>query len=320
MERAFAPATLEGYDTGLGHFLDWCDLHGIDESDRCPASEELLCRFVAAQAGLYAGGTVSKWVSAVGAWHKVYGVPWAFAPHSRLTLALRGAAVMTPASSRRPPRDPYTPAYLRRLAPFLDTSTPLDAAVWACAVCAFWGLARTGELVVPTQRSFDPVFHVSRAQARLTPASAGRPAAATLHLPWTKTTRSAGAVMVLAAQEPDLCPVSALRHHLAISPLPDASSLFAYGRPRGPVSLSRSVFLGRMRRAAIAAKLPVLNGHSFRIGGCTELLLRGVAIEDVKAHGRWRSDAWTAYVRSHTGVFSSRLSTIPGLSARLLPG
>ncbi|KAE8235728.1 hypothetical protein A4X13_0g9397 [Tilletia indica] len=38
----------------------------------------------------------------------------------------------------------------------------------------------------------------------------------------------------LAAQDPDLCPVAALRHHLEISPLSEASSLFAYDDPVGP--------------------------------------------------------------------------------------
>ncbi|CAD6924985.1 unnamed protein product, partial [Tilletia laevis] len=55
MEAAFAPSTLSGYGTGLGHFLAYCDTRKVNEEDRCPADEDLLCRFVAAQAGLYSG-------------------------------------------------------------------------------------------------------------------------------------------------------------------------------------------------------------------------------------------------------------------------
>ncbi|KAE8217390.1 hypothetical protein CF319_g8513 [Tilletia indica] len=258
-------------------------------------------------------------VSAVGAWHKTYGVPWCFVPGSSLSLALRGAVAMTPASSKRPPREPYTPAYLRSLRPHFDLSDPKDRAIWACALCAFWGLARIGEVTVPTQRTFDPVVHVCRAGWSLRPSSPDVPPAGVLRLPWTKTTRYEGAVVVLAAQDADLCPVAAMSTHLSASPMSTTAPLFAYSHKGKTVPLSRSVFLTRLRRAAEASALPPLHGHSFRIGGCTELLLRGKAIDDVKAHGRWKSDAWTTYVRDHAGVFSARLASVSSVAALVSP-
>jgi hypothetical protein len=39
-----------------------------------------------------------------------------------------------------------------------------------------------------------------------------------------------------------------------------------------------------------AAGYPHTTGHSFRIGGTTELLLPGVTVDVVKAMGRWSSD------------------------------
>ncbi|KAE8186056.1 hypothetical protein A4X06_0g5685 [Tilletia controversa] len=239
--------------------------------------------------------------------------PGAFVPGSSLSLALRGATVMTPASSERPPRDPYTPAYLRAIKPHFDLRDAKDLTVW----CAFWGLERIREVTVPTQETYDPAVHISRAGWALRPPSPGSTAAGTLRLPWTKTTRSAGAVVVLSAQDVDLCPVLALSAHLTTSALPDSLALFAYFQGNKRVPLSRSVFLSRLRRAAEAAALPALHGHSFRIGGCAKLLLRGAAIEDVKAHGRWRSNAWTVYVRDHAGVFSDRLSVAPLVHAHL---
>ncbi|CAD6910101.1 unnamed protein product [Tilletia laevis] len=232
---------------------------------------------------------------------------------SCLSLALRGATVMTPASSERPPRDPYTPAYLRAIKPHFDLRDAKDLTVW----CAFWGLERIREVTVPTQKTYDPAVHISRAGWALRPPSPGSTAAGTLRLPWTKTTRSAGAVVVLSAQDVDLCPVLALSAPLTTSALPDSLALFAYFQGNKRVPLSRSVFLSRLRRAAEAAALPALHGHSFRIGGCAKLLLRGAAIEDVKAHGRWRSNAWTVYVRDHAGVFSDRLSVAPLVHAHL---
>ncbi|CAD6940137.1 unnamed protein product [Tilletia controversa] len=261
-------------------------------------------------------------VSAIGAWHKWHGHRWNFQPKSRLTLALRGAAAMTPASSRRPPREPYTTAYLRALRAHFNLSVPRDAAVWACALCAFWGLLRVGEAIVPTQKTYSPEMHISRSgwvHQQVPPhVHAAASASAALRLPWTKTTRAAGAVVVLTARMDDLCPVTAVLLHLAVSPLPAASPLFAFSRAGRSSPLSRSMFLARLKTAATAAGLPHLHGHSFRIGGCTELLLQGAAIEDVKAHGRWRSDAWTVYVRDHVTIFSSRLAPAPTVRRQLV--
>ena len=47
-----------------------------------------------------------------------------------------------------------------------------------------------------------------------------------------------------------------------------------------------------------SAGYPRLTGHSFRIGGTTELLLNGVPTDVVKAMGRWSSDAFLRYWRS----------------------
>lgn len=39
------------------------------------------------------------------------------------------------------------------------------------------------------------------------------------------------------------------------------------------------------------------SSHSFRIGGATALYLKGKTEEEIKAFGRWKSDAWKSYVR-----------------------
>ena len=43
--------------------------------------------------------------------------------------------------------------------------------------------------------------------------------------------------------------------------------------------------------------LPTLTGHSFRIGGTSELLACGVPPDIVAAQGSWRSRAFLAYWR-----------------------
>ncbi|CAD6901931.1 unnamed protein product, partial [Tilletia laevis] len=311
-ESAFAPKTLEGYGCGVNRFVSWCVARGVPERERRPASEDLLCRFIASLAGTVTGQYIGKIISAIGAWHKMHGAPWTFQPGSRLSLVLRGAVNVTPASLRRPRRAPYTPEHLRALFAHLDLNEPKDAAVWACALTAFWALARIGEVTTPTQKDFNTAVHVTRAGF-----VDGGEGPGALSLPWTKTTRSAGATISLHRHAHDLCPVAAVRAHFLVNPAPSHAALFAYRQRGRIVPLSRSVLLTRLSVAAKAAGVPVLHGHSFRIGGCTELLLRGTAIEDVKAHGRWRSDAWTTYVRNHRLVFGARLAPLPEIRSAL---
>lgn len=39
------------------------------------------------------------------------------------------------------------------------------------------------------------------------------------------------------------------------------------------------------------------SSHSFRIGGATALYIKGKTEEEIKAFGRWKSDAWKSSVR-----------------------
>ena len=96
-------------------------------------------------------------------------------------------------------------------------------------------------------------------------------------------------------------PVWALRHHLLINrDVPSSAPLFAYAspdRPSGWAPLTRDWFLTRCHEVWRAADLPSLSGHCFRIGGATELLLRGTPPDVVALQGGWRSRAFLQYWR-----------------------
>jgi hypothetical protein len=66
---------------------------------------------------------------------------------SRLRFVLNGVRNCAPSSSRRPPRPPVNSTMLEQLVLNLDLTSPLDAAVAACTVTAFWGQCQIGELL-----------------------------------------------------------------------------------------------------------------------------------------------------------------------------
>ncbi|TFK16523.1 hypothetical protein FA15DRAFT_607129, partial [Coprinopsis marcescibilis] len=74
--------------------------------------------------------------------------------------------------------------------------------------------------------------------------------------------------------------------------------------------LTKSRFLQRCNQIWSCASYPQVTGHSFRIGGTTELLLAGVPPDVVKAMGRWSSDAFLRYWRSLDGFAPSYTSNL----------
>lgn len=291
LQHGWATPTLVGYGQALRRFLAFCDKEHVPSSFRLPTDDFVLCAFAASFAGNRAGSTLRNSMSALKAWHTLQGVEWQGT--KRLHYVMNGVHSLAPESSRRSPRPPITTAMLQCLHRNLDLSSPFDAAVFACACIAFWCQCRLGELL-PTS-SLSPVTHIP--QRRHIRKSTNPAKTRLIHLPRTKVSKH-GEDVALVSQDPPICPVRALERHLLLNPLPSHYSLFTYNSPRGSTQLSRPKFLERCNTIWSAAGYPRSTGHSFRIGGTTELLLAGVPPDVVKALGRWSSDSFHRYWRA----------------------
>ncbi len=65
-------------------------------------------------------------------------------------------------SHKRPLRAPVSIEHLLTLCNAINLSDPFHAAVWAVALCTFFGCRRLGELVVTRASVFDTKYNVSR--------------------------------------------------------------------------------------------------------------------------------------------------------------
>ncbi|KAJ7240710.1 hypothetical protein C8J57DRAFT_1562109, partial [Mycena rebaudengoi] len=143
------------------------------------------------------------------------------------------------------------------------------------------------------------MYHVSRAThiKRIVPASSSH--ATAVPIPWTKSTQERGATITLTDRADDLRPSKALRNHFLTNKLvPKHAPLFAFQNDAGNWSpMTKDWFLGRCFPIWKAASLLAVFGHSFRIGGSTELLLAGVPCDIVAALGGWTSLAFLLYWR-----------------------
>nr|GAT48555.1 DNA breaking-rejoining enzyme [Mycena chlorophos] len=297
LSRAFhhgwQQSTLVNYGYAVDRFMRFCDAEHIPPNLRLPAHDFVLCAYAASHAGLHAGSTARNDMSALKAWHVAQEKPWQASP--RLHYVLCGVENLSPEASRKLPRPPITCDMLSCLRQDLDFSSSFDLAVFAAACMAFWGQCRLGEILYTSKKDPQSEHKPSRADVSNSVRESG---SLVVRIPRTKTKKQ-GDDVVLVPQVGPLNPVVALRMHLiASASLPTSAPLFAYVSDTAFRPLTRHAFLTRCNEVWARSGFPRLTGHSFRIGGTTELLLQGVPPDVVKAMGRWSSDAFLRYWRS----------------------
>ncbi|GBE83385.1 hypothetical protein SCP_0504330 [Sparassis crispa] len=230
-------------------------------------------------------------------------------------LRVTCSAISKSAPASKEKRAPVTVEHLYALRANLDLSDSFDAAVYAVACVAFWCCRRLGELVIPSVGAFDPVKHVARSASVAYRTLPGGTQYAVFHVPWTKTTKQLGADIIATEFGDPSSAVVALRHHLqANARVPAHAPFFAFetSDTAGWAPMTRDWFLNRANAAWAAAGFEHLTGHCFRIGGATELLLRGTHPDVVATQGSWKSRAFLEYwrkIESILPLFISRSFT-----------
>ena len=309
MIHAWEEDTRVAYGAGLLMWHCFCDEKGTSEEARAPASQPLLSAFIAHLAAVYSGRTISGYLSGLRAWHTLHGLPWVF-EKMELEAMLRAANKLTPSSSRKKKRCPYTPEFILAVREHLDLDKPLDAAVFACLVTCFYASARLGKFTVRTIGSFSPNTHVTLQHLSYDQDRNGLKVTV-LHLPRTKSAGNEGEDVYWASQEGGTDPTEALAQHLQVNQPSVTSHLFAYKAIHTRRPLTKAKFLDRVAEAAREAGLEPLQGHGIRIGSTLEYLLRGVPFEVMKTKGRWAGDSFQLYLRKHAVVIAPYIQAAP---------
>jgi hypothetical protein len=296
---------------GLLVFHVFCDIRTIPETQRCPADTLTILTFISSCAGSYSGKTLANYVYAVRAWHTLHGQPWKM-QHEELKAALDGAMVLTPASSKRAKREPFTIDLILSIRSHLDLISPLDAAVYACLTSTFYSLSRLGELTVNALKAFRPDKHVKRSDVTLDMEDRNGLCVTKIFLPRTKVS-SSGEDIYWAQQADATDPKTALLHHFAVNDPAPGQHLFAWKHSNGSRPLTHRAFLKRIEEIAKNIGITNVKGHGLRIGGTLEYLLRGIPFDVVKSMGRWSSDSFTLYLRKHAMIMAPYIQDSPVL-------
>lgn len=321
MECAWSENTKGVYGSGLLAYHVWCDQKKIREEDRAPANGSLINAFIASLAGGFAKETISNYLAGIRAWHILHYIPWQVDQPQYQTV-LKALDAVTPASSRKAKRPPCRVEHLLAIRQAIDITSPLGASIWACITSLFYGMARMGELTVGNLSSFEAGMFVEINSVRKEIDRNGLEVTA-IHIPYTKSTRakgnSNGEDIFWAEQNNDTDPLFALNNHIRVNNPGKGEHLFAYNGLAGARRpLTKHSLRTEITRALQQTGQEQLKGHSFRIGGTLEYLLRNVPIDVVKIKGRWASDAFRVYLREHAQVLAPFVQDNPNLSEHLV--
>ena len=203
-------ASLKAYKTGQNRYVRFCELYA---HSLFPASEEKLSQFVAHlfMAGLSAG-TVKSYLSAVHHAQISLGLGDPdMSSMPRLEYVIKGYRRKSVKSGGRP-RLPATPAILRALKAVWSRGGDCfsTSMLWAAScLCFFPVFMRFGEIVAPSDSSFDPACHLCYEDVSVD--SRTNPSVLTVRLKASKTDPfRRGVSHVIGRGKGGICPVAAV--------------------------------------------------------------------------------------------------------------
>ena len=287
---SWAPRTWRTMEVGVKSFHDFLEKCDICDIGRKAANPDDIVRYIAfLTIQRKAPSTINTYVSAISTWHKRhrYADP---CDDYDVKRAVKGVAK----AGRKPDsRAPITIALLGKLINALKyvCSSDYENSMFKCAfLMAFFGLFRIGELVCDSnkkaQRSamtLDDV-HIKKNHMKL-------------RIRYSKTDQTGKSceITIQGSDNEKLCPVYATKCFIA-----------QRGQYAGPLFshfnqtyLSRFQFNAILKSAMnfVVPEITNVKSHSFRIGGATNAVCKGIPYEVIKAMGRWKSDAAKRYIR-----------------------
>lgn len=192
---------------------------------------------------------------------------------------------------------PITPDILRGIRRKLNFSCSLDLAVWAAALCLFYGMLRRSNVIPLSVNTFKPQLHLRRQDIVV------EPWGLSLIIRWIKTVqfreRNRSLPLPAMARHP-LCPVRALLEAFAATPQSARDGpAFTYLASNGLLrTLTAGVFIRRIRACIGAEGLDTSSyaSHSFRRGSASWAYQTGLNVETIRQMGDWKSYACLAYI------------------------
>ena len=161
--------------------------------------------------------------------------------------------------------------------------------------CVFSFFLRCGEVVVPSDSTFDETSHLAAGDVRVDNISDPHYLQVNIKASKTDPFRQ-GVFVYLGRTNVDVCPVAAVLSYMVIrGPAPGPFFQFEDGK-----YLTRGYFVAAVRASLKQSSIDdsKYSGHSFRIGAATTAAHQSLPDSLIKTLGCWDSSAYTIYIRT----------------------
>ena len=253
---------------------------------------------------------VRNYFSSISSLSKFFNLDTRDLSHPAVTRFLRGLSISSP--FRPTPRGIFDIRTMYAISKACDSlgDPPLFRAIFLVAFYAFF---RLSNIAPHSARQFSKDRHFLRQDLMF------HPPGAHLLVKWAKNLQDSNSFHIVQLPMVDnffLCPVKALQTLLRSRPLPPHAPLFAQSRPPYHQIIDTQV---RDALRSILASLnisPTGHGfHTFRRSGATFAFDNNVPLQNIMAHGLWRSSSVWTYLQNA----SQAPSIIPSTFASVIP-
>lgn len=283
--------TQKSYNLALSKLCTFRSSYKLKQDWPVPVNDLLnFIAFLSVQ-GL-SGGTISSYISGVSYHHKIQGIQDT-TKFFIIGKALEGIKRIQ-GGKRNDIRAPITVQLLSDMISCLDKvcKNKYEAALFSAVFSvAFFGLLRVGEITTSKSKSVINGSNLTISDILV------RRKVLELRVRWSKTDQKGKSVTLLIAENgKNYCPVRLINEYLKVRPTCNNTDLFIHytGMP-----LTRYQFSSILEKALHFLHISKghFRSHSFRIGGATELARQGVSEEVIMRLGRWKSHAYSRYIR-----------------------
>ena len=267
-----------------------------------PISTHTLALFIAFLAEQkYAASTVASYISAFSYLHRLASL---FDPtkSEMIRLALRGYSKLNPSADSRLPITLPILEDIILACEHTKSSLYSRKLIQAMYAIAFFAALRVGEITIRAHQPRQNIIAISQTVFLKTRDSAV--SAIKLTLKNYKHSDASNPVDIFIYREQPVCPVSLLLEFLSLR-----------GQSPGPLfcwpdssPISRSYFVSALTEDLQFCNLNVAQykTHSFRIGAASWAAAKGMSDTQIRAFGRWKSNAFLRYIRPSTvGIISA---------------
>jgi len=286
---AFGLGTRNNHLTQFRTYIAFCVHFGLDYVNPTPLT---LCMYIELLARSFRSAkAVKNYISGVDRLHRILEQP---TPASHYDVKLMLRAVENTIGDNSQVKLPLPVPLLLEICGKCDELGDLGVVCKCVFLFAFFGFLRASNLLATSAKNFDIRSQICRGDVLV------RPPGLVLIVKWSKTRQAPGFQQLLplaAVPGHPLCPVRAYHAVLQVTRGRHAHDpLFAMHGSRKALSCR----LVRQVLAAILASLGAPAGcyslHSLRKAGATFCYNSGIALDRIKTHGDWRSDAVWHYI------------------------